>query len=165
MTPALQRTHGRSLVAGRLFELLVDDVAMNHPVDREFATRVVDQALAFLATVGRRLRQPRPDDEPLRPSGPVDWGWHAFLLRTRPYAAFCADRAGQFIHHTADDGMSCHRVRSHEATLTAMAAAGFVVDNDLWAGAHAANCSQDGCSASGRGGDENTEHRPPPPVR
>jgi hypothetical protein len=36
---------------------------------------------------------------PLSPSQPVDAAWHAFILHTRDYADYCAERFGSYLHH------------------------------------------------------------------
>lgn len=36
------------------------------------------------------------------PSPEVDALWHAFILDTRVYAAWCEERYGRFIHHVPD---------------------------------------------------------------
>lgn len=35
----------------------------------------------------------------LAPSKPVDAAWHAFLLHTRDYEAYCLERFGRLVHH------------------------------------------------------------------
>lgn len=63
------------------------------------AERAADEAEAF-------LRAAADSPTPLRPSPIADVGWHAFLLHTREYAAFCDREFGRFIHHIPGDG-SC----------------------------------------------------------
>jgi hypothetical protein len=78
----------------------------------------------------------------------VDLGWHAFILYTAEYAAFCDRVAGRFIHHSPDDvpapeGISAVPIA---ATVKAIRAAGFVVDDELWVGAGvSADCSTSKC--------------------
>lgn len=67
---------GRELVSPELFDKLASRIARNAQLDYEFAERVVDQTLAFLATSSRyRGRK-------LSPSNLVDVGWHTFILDT-----------------------------------------------------------------------------------
>lgn len=41
---------------------------------------------------------------PLSPSGLADEFWHAFILHSRPYAAWCERHFGRFVHHIPNDG-------------------------------------------------------------
>jgi hypothetical protein len=157
---------GRTLVTTPLFHALVDRTVTDFGVDPALAPRVVDQALAFLATAGRSANA----DIPLRPSKAVDAGWHAFLMYTRPYRAFCDQIAGRFLDHVPDDDPTASGTRSgpptHGAasTMQAIARAGYVVDSELWPAesAKCGQCHEDGnCGASGANGDENTETRYP----
>lgn len=86
---------GRFLVRPALFDWLVDRIAADVEVagDRDLAIRIADQALAFLAASATSPHR-------LAPSRLVDIGWHAAILQTREYAAFCDQVAGRFIHHT-----------------------------------------------------------------
>lgn len=157
---------GRTLVAARLFQALIDRAVTDFGVDPALAPRVVDQALAFLATAGRSV----DTDTPLRPSKTIDPGWHAFLMYTRPYRAFCDQVAGRFLDHVPDDDPTVSSTRSSTpahgvaSTMQAIARAGFVVDPDLWLadGSKCGQCHEDGnCSASGGAGDENEDARYP----
>ncbi len=157
---------GRTLVSAPLFSALVDRTTTDFGVDPALAPRVVDQALAFLATSGRSADA----DMPLRPSKAVDPGWHAFLMYTRPYRAFCDQVAGRFLDHVPDDDPTVSTTRTDAAahgvasTMQAITRAGFFVDPDLWLvdGAKCGQCHEDGnCSASGGSGDENADTRYP----
>lgn len=157
---------GRTLVDTPLFAALVDRTITDFGVDPSLAPRVVDQALAFLAVAGRCTDA----DGPLRPSSAVDAGWHAFLMYSRPYRAFCDQVAGRFIDHVPDDDPTSSSTRDNTpmhdvaSTMQAIAHAGFLVDPDLWpsGGAKCGQCHEDGnCGASGANGDENTETRNP----
>lgn len=157
---------GRTLVAAPLFHVLVDRTITDFGVDPALAPRIIDQALAFLATAGRSTDA----DSPLRPSKAVDPGWHAFLMYSRAYRVFCDQVAGRFIDHVPDDdptvssARSNTQVRSVASTMQAIARAGFLVDPELWPieGAKCGQCHEDGnCGASGGEGDENTDTRYP----
>jgi hypothetical protein len=133
-------------VADRLTRRITTD----HPeIDQATARRIVGQTAAFIATSGRQPGQS------LAPSELVDHGWHAFILHTADYAEFCQRAVGRFVHHvpTAEGeqlpgGPQATRTR----TLTAITAAGYTIDRDLWP--DMAECSQchAGCSDSPNGG-------------
>jgi hypothetical protein len=138
-----QKTEGRSLVSAALFARLVDRIVAEVGLDHARATRVMDQALAFLATCAKSTTC-------LAPSKQVDRGWHAFILHTREYAAFCERVAGRFIHHDpADETGNAEgqgdAAPTATATATAIRAAGYTVDDEMWDSAAA--CGETGCGA------------------
>jgi hypothetical protein len=155
---AAERATGRSLISAELFDRLVNRVVTSARVDRRFAERIQDQALAFLAACAWHT------DITLRPSELVDHGWHAFLLYTREFAQFCDQVAGRFIHHIPDDTPQPASTPSAGAarTIAAIHAAGYLVDPELWP--ISATCNSDRCSGSGREGNENTDTQIPPPA-
>ena len=111
----------------------------------ELGQRGIDQMSAFLAAAaGTRTR--------LSPSLRVDLFWHAFVLHTVQYAAFCTALGTDFIHHVPDRGG--HNPAEGRAallrTLDAIRAAGFVADPEFWPVDGAADCTQSyaGCSDS-----------------
>nr|WP_206303054.1 hypothetical protein [Streptomyces sp. S10(2018)] len=124
----VQQSKGRSLVSDALFGRLTDRIAKEHPdISPDLAARIMDQALAFLGACAAERR-------PLRPSGMVDVGWHAFILHTADYAEFCERIAGRFIHHEPDvSGQPPRDGTSLPATVQAIKAAGYEVDPQLWA--------------------------------
>jgi hypothetical protein len=133
---------GAELVDASMLLRLERRVAADHPdLPEGMSERVVDQALAFLGTCATATR-------PLGPSDLVDLGWHAFILYTEEYAAFCDRIAGRFIHHVPDDATTLgdsNSVPIMEA-VTAIRAAGFVVDAELWVGAGvSAECNTGKC--------------------
>ncbi|NIH83730.1 glycine-rich domain-containing protein [Amycolatopsis granulosa] len=143
---------GQSLVEPALFERLVDGIVAEHDIERGLAERIMDQALAFLAACARNT------GAALAPSELVDIGWHTFLLHTRDYAAFCEQIAGRFLHHVPtedhDPSISGEAARETVArTVTAIEAAGFTLETELWP--QAAGCT--GC--------HNGCHDDPPPAR
>lgn len=141
---------GRSLVAASVFGMLAERVARDERVEPGLAVRIVDQALAFLGTCA-------VSDVALSPSAVVDVGWHAFVLHTHEYAAFCQQVAGRFIHHVPFQG-DVPAIRgavaraSIERTRARILAAGFVVDEELWQPSNT-SCSQchQGCADSPSG--------------
>ncbi|RPF20784.1 glycine-rich domain-containing protein [Myceligenerans xiligouense] len=140
---------GRELIDHDLFQILTDRVAVEHGHDPALAERIVDQALAFLATSARHAGRP------LSPSPLVDHGWHEFILHTRDYATFCDRVAGRFLHHVPTDPTDTDvtGITAHDRlvrTVDAISAAGFYVDTDLWPTGHHIECSQchQGCTSS-----------------
>jgi hypothetical protein len=130
---------GRSLVTASVFGMLAERVARDEQVDPELAVRIVDQALAFLGTCA-------VSDIPLSPSAAVDPGWHAFILHTHDYAAFCERVAGRFIHHVPhDEDVVASREAAGrgaiERTMAKIRDAGFVLDDELWQSS-GVQCSQ-----------------------
>ena len=151
-TTSIEKT-GRSLVSPALFERLTARVAAEHvDLADDMPARIIDQALAFLATCATSTR-------PLGPSNTVDIGWHTFLMYTHEYAEFCDRIAGRFIHHNPEDGSEWPTDPTSRPTSTdtaavsvtsgpvplarataAMEAAGYRVDWPLWQ-VNAADCN------------------------
>ncbi|RJQ89707.1 glycine-rich domain-containing protein [Amycolatopsis panacis] len=155
MTVAVEDLTGQGLVSEDLFNRLVSRIAKEHAKPCELAVRIMDQALAFLATCAHAT-------EPLAPSDTVDIGWHTFILYTREYAAFCDRVAGRFIHHEpADTGVipvNRTPVDSMSATMKVMRKAGFAVDLPLWTASAKCNQCREGCTHSS--GDTGCHHHP-----
>ncbi|MEV6641653.1 hypothetical protein [Amycolatopsis sp. NPDC051371] len=153
MTVIAEQLDSRELVDEDLFDRLVDRIVAQESTTREFAERVMEQALAFLyACAGDR-------DEPLSPSATVDIGWHVFILYTKEYADFCRRVAGRFIHHVPNDCRTAGDPGDEMSrTVAAIAATGLTVDPELWLTLTAqCNDGDDGCRASGKDGNENTD--------
>jgi hypothetical protein len=153
MAIAVKEHSGQDLVSEELFDRLVDRICREHQLGREYAMRIMDQALAFLGTCARSA-------EPLAPSEVVDIGWHTFLLYTREYADFCDRVAGRFIHHEPTDTglltISGTPRETADRTIRAVRLAGFAVDLPLWtAPADCHQCNQ-GCTHSS--GDTGCHH-------
>ena len=121
------------------WNFLAEDVRKQHPdMTADLADRGIGQMIAFLVAGNRTAT-------PLSPSRLVDDFWHAFILRTQAYAAFCERIAGRFIHHAPDLAGTVNdatKVTRRHETLEAIAAAGFTVDPELWP--TVAECSQGG---------------------
>ncbi|WP_432854933.1 glycine-rich domain-containing protein [Amycolatopsis sp. CA-161197] len=155
MTISVDDFTGQGLVSEELFDQLVHRIVRERAVTAEYATRIVDQALAFLAACARST-------EPLSPSSTVDIGWHAFILYTKEYDAFCRRIAGYFLHHdptpmsvTPNDLQPQENVNR---SVQAIREAGFAVDLDLWdVSAKCSQCKQ-GCTHSG--GNTGCHHHP-----
>jgi hypothetical protein len=155
MTVAVEKLTGQGLVSEDLFARLVNRISKENNMPREFAARIMDQALAFLCACGEEDQRCS-----LSPSELVDIGWHTFILYTREYADFCRRIVGQFVHHVPnDDDRGGGDPREEIARTTkAIASLGFAVDNELWL-TFQVNCNNgdDGCRSSGKDGNENTD--------
>jgi hypothetical protein len=73
---------------GSVIQRLMDD----HGVDRGTATLWFDEMLVFLDLCAGSKKTLSPPKE-------VDAAWHAFILHTRDYEAYCKERFGRVIHH------------------------------------------------------------------
>lgn len=77
------------------FPPLVDRLVDKEAMSVDMATSVVADVKRFLYLCGTK-----EDGGPrLSPPEVIDIGWHAFLLFTREYQAFCDTHFGRFIHH------------------------------------------------------------------
>ncbi|WP_329279881.1 glycine-rich domain-containing protein [Streptomyces sp. NBC_00691] len=147
--PPIHYTEPRTLLSPEVWQALTTDVIKAHPgTDLALAERIIGQTIAFLIAGAMT-------DEPLSPSEHVDWGWHAFLLRTQAYQEFCDRHSGLFIHHhpgVPDATETGGPVAARDRTVAAIRAAGFEVDQELWP--EAADCTQchSGCTDSPVGG-------------
>ncbi len=154
MTIALERPVGTTdpaaLVHPEVMNRLVRRVTTDHPeISEETARRIVGQAAAFIAASGQ---QP---GRSLVPSELVDYGWHAFILHTVDYAAFCQKVVGRFVHHVPtdeDEQMPGSAASARERTVSAIHAAGYTVDAELWRSAADCNQCHAGCHDSPKSG-------------
>ncbi|MEU3656959.1 hypothetical protein AB0E67_29955 [Streptomyces sp. NPDC032161] len=111
----------------------------------DLGERGVNQLVAFLASTANAT-------EKMAPSLRVDLFWHAFVLHTAQYAAFCAALGTVFIHHVPD--RHGHNPADGRAVLTrtrdTIRAAGFEIDPEIWPADGAADCTQSyaGCTDS-----------------
>lgn len=150
--PAMEATTtrtGRSLVAPGLFERLTGYLVLKNAMEPQHAARVMDQALAYLATCARK----GPGAPALYMSHEADFGWHAFMLYTQQYDAFFASHGWPKVHHGPCDGFGGATYPSHETalplTMRAIEEAGYHVDRELWQAR--ADCG-DTCGDDGGGG-------------
>lgn len=101
---------------------VVDRIQRDAEVDREAATELWAEMLLFvdMVAVSKEFVSPPPK---------VDIAWHAFILHTRDYEAYCRERFGRIIHHqpTGKPDPEAYR-RAYEAR----AASGRPVDNGIW---------------------------------
>ncbi|MFD9889200.1 glycine-rich domain-containing protein [Amycolatopsis sp. NPDC059027] len=157
MTIVAKEKTGQSLISEKLFDRLTSRVQIEQSMDRELASRITDQALAFLGTCAVCT-------VPLSPSVQVDIGWHTFLMYTREYREFCTKVAGRFIDHEpqdAEDRSPALATTATNRTVTEILKAGYAVDQELW-GVLAAKCNDgEKCRASGKDGNENTDTNDP----
>ncbi|MET9954198.1 hypothetical protein ABZ135_21980 [Streptomyces sp. NPDC006339] len=120
----------RALLSDSQFNDVRATILDNNPgMEPGMASRILEQALAFLATAAT---QPGTG---LVPSRVVDEGWHALILHTSLYYNLCSALGGGFLHHTPERPDPARRSEaSIRRTITAMEAAGYEVDMDLWRG-------------------------------
>ncbi|WP_457029521.1 glycine-rich domain-containing protein [Kitasatospora sp. P5_F3] len=141
----------RDLIGSGLGAQLVEDVRKGWPdLTDDLGERGVNQMVAFLVTSTRTSEVLTP---PLR----VDEFWHRFILRTQPYAEFCAALRVGFIHHVPDEAGTVDPAKGRAAmaqTVAAIESAGFQTDPEFWPGMGAADCNQchAGCTDGPVGG-------------
>ncbi len=137
-TKAAHSEDPASLIPAELMARLVGRICGERNVSEHFAERIMVQALGFLQACALN------PGTGLSPSETVDIGWHAFILHTREYAAFCERVADRFIHHAPTDpatiGATTREAEAIGATVAAMRAAGIEVDPELWV--PSSKCSQ-----------------------
>jgi hypothetical protein len=73
-------------------EAVITRIQQEAEIDRETARAWFGEMLLFLDLVA-------DSKDFISPPGPVDVAWHAFLLHTRDYEAYCRERFGRVIHH------------------------------------------------------------------
>ena len=73
-------------------EAVLQRIEQDAGVDRDTARRWFNEMLVFLDLVA-------DSKDFISPPGPVDAAWHAFILHTRDYEAYCRERFGRVIHH------------------------------------------------------------------
>lgn len=131
----------KSLIEPQLWDRLTRKIALDQKIEITLAQRIMDQALGFL-----RVCAEYPD-QAFSPAPLVDIGWHAFILYSREYAAFCEHVAGRFIHHCPnDDPARPGEGGTTATTVAAMTALSVSVDRELW--------TLNGEDSSGRCGDD-----------
>ncbi|GAA2129725.1 glycine-rich domain-containing protein [Actinomadura napierensis] len=126
----------RELVAPEVFALLVEDLRRYQHVTKEYAERMVEQALVFLKAQAGIVRA-RAEGRPwvrIVPTVPVDPAWHAFMLRSQAYAAFCVEHAGQYIHHVPFQDEAILSGDTLEVTIPELRRTGYRIDLEFWHG-------------------------------
>lgn len=96
----------------------------NPGMEEPLAARIVDQALAFVATAATT-------DHRMAPSRVVDEGWHALILHTRTYTRLC-NSLGRMVHHVPQPPDADRAPGVLDRTTEAIRGAGWPVDEDLW---------------------------------
>jgi hypothetical protein len=101
---------------------VVERIQRDAGVDRDTAAALWAELLVFLDVVAESKDFVSP------PPG-VDVAWHAFILHTRDYEAYCRERYGRIIHHqpTGAPDPSAYR-RAYERR----SARGTPVDHMIW---------------------------------
>lgn len=119
--------NARALLSDAEFDAVTATVMDNNQgMDYPMAGRIIEQALAFVATAAR-YRTAR-----IAPSRVVDEGWHALLLHTDTYAALC-DRLGGFVHHYPERPDPQRQTQQIiDRTTALIEEVGHAVDYDLW---------------------------------
>lgn len=79
----------------------------------------------------------------------VDEVWHAFILFTREYAAFCQDVFGEFIHHVPRTSRTPAGTPREDGFAQAYHRA-FGEVSAAWGGVHAQDCGEGDCSGETR---------------
>ena len=73
-------------------ESVIDAIQKDAGVDRETARTWFNEMLLFLDLAAA-------SKDFISPPTAVDRAWHAFILHTRDYEAYCRERFGRVIHH------------------------------------------------------------------
>jgi uncharacterized low-complexity protein len=79
----------------------------------------------------------------------VDEVWHAFILFTREYAAFCQDVFGEFIHHVPRTSRTQAGTHGEDEFAQAYQRA-FGEVSAIWGGVYAQDCGEGDCSGETR---------------
>jgi hypothetical protein len=85
-------------------EAVISRIQQEAGVDRETARAWFGEMLFFLDLVA-------DSKDFISPPGPVDVAWHAFILHTRDYEAYCRERFGKVIHHQPTERPDPHAYR------------------------------------------------------
>ncbi|MFD4374069.1 glycine-rich domain-containing protein [Streptomyces sp. NPDC058486] len=123
-----------------LFDCLTAFCADEYRLDAETARRITDEALAFLYVAGTTGQ-----DHVMAPSKAVDPAWHAFMLHSQEYSAWCQEHFGRYLHHAPNS--KTRTVGLMYAVTDAIRDAGFTVDPSLWG--LAADCNEPACCSDG----------------
>jgi uncharacterized membrane protein YgcG len=128
-------------------ESVIAAIERDAGVDRDTARAWFAEMLIFLDLVAESR-------EFISPPKLVDAAWHAFILHTRDYEAYCRERFGRVIHHEPTDAADPEAYRRAYDRRTRLGS----FDNAVWAapvGGAAAIEARDsaGDAGAGPGGD------------
>ncbi len=119
-----RRSKGRDLPAPTYSnEAVIGRIQDEEGVDRETARAWFGEMLVFLDLCAR-------SDQVLSPPKDVDKAWHAFLLHSRDYEAYCRERFEKVIHHQpteAPDPEAYRRAYERRAEYAVVGSADAVV--------------------------------------
>ncbi|MEV4670954.1 hypothetical protein AB0K34_04805 [Actinomadura sp. NPDC049382] len=119
----------RELVSPELFRTLAAYVAKHQEVTLAYAERMVSQMLVWMRAVADNPHVRLAMDET------VDPAWHAFILHSEDYAAFCDRMFGRYLHHVPPGPGTSHTAAEVHRTMPALEATGYPVDTEFWVGA------------------------------
>lgn len=110
-----------------------------HGFSREEAEQLFLDTLKFMALAVAQNKR-------LSPSGPIDLGWHNFILHTRDYAEFCKSFLGRFLHHEPGVGLIFEGEQLDVEQTRELAIEMFGSASDNWTGGRrGATCGSMGC--------------------
>lgn len=101
---------------------VVERIQRDAGVDREAAATLWGELLLFLDMVAL-------SKEFVSPPPQLDIAWHAFILHTRDYEAYCRERYGRVIHHQPTGKPD---PKAYERAYRARSANTAPVDNSIW---------------------------------
>jgi len=108
--------------AAERYAVVIRRVASDNRIRKRSARRRFMEMLKFLDVCAQATQTVSPPPR-------VDDGWHAFILFTRDYAAYCEDRFGRFIHH---DPMESQDTVAYERAYSAAMDLFGELDRRIW---------------------------------
>ncbi|MFI0454283.1 hypothetical protein [Actinomadura sp. 6N118] len=142
------RKKGRHLVTPELFEKLSAYVEKHQSVTRPYAESVIEQTLVWLNACAEN------PTVRLGMSDSVDPGWHAFILHSQEYTAFCQEQFGRYFHHVPPAPGNVMDAETIARTLPVMYASGYEVEESFWTGALYPCCPPNPCVAAAENDEE-----------
>jgi hypothetical protein len=99
-TQTSESVHPAHTLFGRMADydqpVLIRKIQTDTGLDPQQASSLFEDVKRFLALCASTPQS-------LAPTREIDVGWHAFILFTNDYDAFCRGYCGRFIHHQPDD--------------------------------------------------------------
>lgn len=116
---------------------VVKKLSIQHDVSKEYAEKIRLEFLRFVA-----LRQEYSGT--IVPSKAVDMFWHAFILYTEEYTAFCVRHLGTYMHHRPQDHFdsTAHISVAARRTMEYLEEMFQYYDSEIWM--QSAICCDDG---------------------